>query len=123
MDDAAEPYLALIDRLGRRSTGDNLLGFRVDLDFFLGRAAGIDAVTTRVIATDEVDAQGAMLVTVAHGRDLAAMRAAIVDCWITSLRYRGNERHRFDDEGTFHYATWTPSLGVVGRIACEVAPR
>ncbi len=72
-----------------------------------------------------------MLVTLARGLpgvDRAAMRAAIVQVWQAALIYRGNARHRFDDGEvlTFHYATWTPALGVVGRVECEVvraAPR
>lgn len=119
-----ESYLALIDRLGQRSTGDNLVGFRYDLDHFLFRTACFTEVKTRIIEADAIDATGVMLVTRAPARarvKRAEVQLAVQAAWITSLVYRGNERHRFEEVGGalhFHFATWTEKLGVVGRVEC-----
>lgn len=101
------------------STGDNLLGFEIDMNAHIC-CIGIDDV--HFIEQERTDDKNCMLILRCRFPDeynYHQIADFIEDKWLNKLCYRAFEKHHFEQVGNeliFYYITRSEGLGVTGKV-------
>ena len=110
----------ILDRHGVRSTGDNLTGFRCDIEILLSDSGLFDWVEIQQASTREC--MISVVCKMKPGYDCQSVASCVEKIWNDSLRYPTFERHEIEIEDecmAFHFVTASTGLGVCGIIECR----
>jgi len=119
--EVARRLAARLDAEGCRSDDENGMGFKMDVDAYIGfRPRCFDVVDHRRPYDPDAIIRHCRI---AEGVTVAAARRRMEEIWM-DLRYPSFEEHAFedaDDGFAFHFLTMVPpDLGVTGWIECRV---
>ena len=109
----------IIRRHGFRNTGDNLLGFEIDMDAFLEDSDLFEWIDIKQTGND--DCMLYAKCKLKTGISIAQARKDVCRIWEDNLRYTEFAEHLLEDTSNgfvFHFVTTAPRLGVVGQIEC-----
>ena len=115
MNDLAD----MLDVHGFRNTGDNLLGFQMDMDAYLEETDLFDDIRTQKTGDSRCMLKATCRLKVGVG--VSKAKARIAEVWENCLRYSDCAKSSIHDTPrgfAFHFLTTAPGLGVVGRIDC-----
>lgn len=107
----------IVRKHGSRNTGDDLLGFQIDMDAYLEESDLFDWFDVKPTCDDDcmLNAKCKLKANVS----LTRAREVIHRIWESSLRYREFADHTLEETPRgfiFHFVTFAPGLGVVGQI-------
>ena len=113
-------YSDILKSHGTRSSGDNLLGFELDMEHYLKTSNVITSVEIKRPSTDEcmLAAECSLIGDV----DLIAAKEEVRRIWTDYLRYEDFESHYINeckDGFILWFVTYAPGLGVTGSISCS----
>jgi len=109
----------IIRNHGSRNSGDDLLGFQIDIDAYLEESDLFEWIDIK--PTRDEDCMLAAKCSLKEGISLSFARDKISDVWERFLRYTEYENHSLEEIPNgfiFHFVTTAPRLGVVGQIEC-----
>ena len=103
-----------------RSEGDNLLGFIIDLEYFLEDIEGMSSVA--VHSTD--DGACMLIANCSFNRDIGedVLAKKLKQTWTEYLRYSEFEIHKTEISNgkvIFHFCTKSGPLGVTGKVVAH----
>jgi len=113
-------YSEILNRHGYRNSGDNLTGFRIDIDHILEDSGLFEWVELKEASS--LDCMVTAVCKAKESSDLIKLQKDIERIWMDFLRYPSFEKHRFEktDAGfLLHFVTTSTNLGIVGVIECR----
>jgi hypothetical protein len=113
---------ALLDAHGVRNTGDDLVGFHIDLEAYLSEGEPEVFASVETSMPNKPDCMLRAVCDLQPGTALEAAERFVRDTWLTSLRYAYFEAHLVEPTPAgfiFRFVTMAPQLGVIGEIHCR----
>ncbi len=113
-------FSKIIDAHGTRNTGDNLLGFEIDMEHYLD-----DSDLFKSVSINRPDSNECMLQAICKVKsniEIEDLKKQIEMIWLNYLRYSEFEDHEIiADEKVIKlsFVTIASGLGVIGEILCE----
>ena len=113
-------FLKIIDAHGSRNTGDNLLGFEIDMEHYLE-----DSDLFKSVSINRSTSSACMLQAICIIKpdiDIEFIKKRIENIWLNDLRYSQFEDHEvFVDEKSIklNFVTIASGLGIIGEIVCK----
>ena len=113
------PYSGILKEHGFRNSGDNLDGFKIDMEYSLEASDKIELLEIKKLKDEDCMLEATCKLASGVGIDEA--KSTIERIWVDELRYRDFEKHEIlDIKNGFalQFVTTAPNLGVVGVIYC-----
>ncbi len=104
---------------GCRNSGDDLLGFQIDMDVYLEESDLFEWIEVR--PTGNAECMLKAKCSLKEGVSLTQASEGVCNVWENFLRYSEFEAHTLEEMPNgfvFHFITTATGLGVVGQIEC-----
>jgi hypothetical protein len=114
-----ESFESILNRHGARNSGDDLLGFEIDMEHFLETDDAIE--WAEVVRRGRADCMLEATCKFVNGTSLEDAKRVIERIWDEDLRYSNYEVHKLIDTDKgfeFRFVTTSLNLGVIGTIQC-----